>query len=978
MLSQPFRKRTQPVGRTRPRGPRHTEQVSASRLRLWLEALEDRSLPSVFMVTTVADDGLGSFRRAILDSNSNPGTDTIAFNIGGGGVQTIQPLSALPEVMDPVVIDGRTQPGFAGTPMIVLDGSGTGFFANGLTITAGNSTVQGLVVHSFGRTAIVLSGGGGNVVVGNYIGTDATGTRREGDGNNIGLSISSADNRVGGTAEGERNLISGNREAGILDSGSGNVVLGNFIGTDVTGTQFIGNGVGVAVGGSDNTVGGPMPGARNLISANVVGVSIVSRGSVVLGNYIGTDVTGAVRLGNFTGVSLLSEPSFGVFSTDNTIGGTTPEARNLISGNIFNGIVLNESGTTGNRIEGNYIGTDATGTQALDNGIGVNFNRAANNTLGGTADGAGNLISGNTIGVYFVNQATGNQVQGNLIGTDASGTQALGNDTGVSFDLSTASPNNTIGGAVAGARNVISGNTGVGVDLASQNNRIEGNYIGADTTGTRAVPNGTGVIVRGTDHAIGGTAPGAGNLISGNRGSGVVINAGTANRVQGNLIGTDATGRTALGNQQSGVEVGPAASNITIGGTEAGAGNTIAFNGGVGVLVQGAGATGNSIRGNAIHSNGGLGIDLGGDGVTPNDPGDADTGPNQLQNLPVLSVALAGGTTRVTGTLNSSATTIFTLDFYASTVADPSGFGEGARYLGSAVVTTDSSGNARFDVTLAAATASSEVVTATATDPDGNTSEFSPTVLAGQQVAIDIKPDDPDNAINLGSNGLLPVAVLTTPDFDARTVDTSDLSRIRFGDVNGSLRVSPTRSALEDVDANGDVDLVLFFSMPTIRNMGALTAASTHAELTAFTTDGIPVSGTDTVQIVPDNPVASVLRSPSFVESFLSVLRTEPTLFRQLVRRLHLTIADVTGDGTLDVILLGGQKRLPILMVIDGVAGQMARVFPFAVTLHSEPFLMIADVNGDGVSDVIVDAIALHGPRLWAFDVLTGRLIAQI
>jgi hypothetical protein len=268
------------------------------------------------------------------------------------------------------------------------------------------------------------------------------------------------------------------------------------------------------------------------------------------------------------------------------------------------------------------------------------------------------------------------------------------------------------------------------------------------------------------------------------------------------------------------------------------------------VVVQGAASVGNAIRGNSIHSNGGLGIDLGGDGVTPNDPGDADTGPNQLQNFPVLSVALAGGSTWVTGTLNGLANTTFTLDFYASAAADPSGFGEGARYLGSAVVTTDGSGNAHFEVVLAAPTAPGEVVTATATDPAGNTSEFSRAALAYQEVSIDIKPGDAANDINLDSNGVVTVAVLTTPDFDATTVDTSDLSRIRFGDVNGAARVSPLRAALEDVNGDGSLDLVLQFSTREIREAGALTDASTLAELTGFTTAGIPWRGTDSVQIV--------------------------------------------------------------------------------------------------------------------------------
>jgi hypothetical protein len=165
------------------------------------------------------------------------------------------------------------------------------------------------------------------------------------------------------------------------------------------------------------------------------------------------------------------------------------------------------------------------------------------------------------------------------------------------------------------------------------------------------------------------------------------------------------------------------------------------------------------------------------------------------------------------------------------------------------VVTTDDAGNVRFAVTLAATTPG-EVVTATASGPGGYTSEFSRAALAYQEVAIDIKPADAANDINLNSGGLLPVAVLTTADFDATTVDTSDLSRIRFGDVNGTARVSPVRSALDDVDGDGDLDLVLFFSVPAIREAGALTASSTEAELTGFTTGGTPFRGTDAVRIV--------------------------------------------------------------------------------------------------------------------------------
>src|SRR5205085_6098036 len=135
-------------------------------------------------------------------------------------------------------------------------------------------------------------------------------------------------------------------------------------------------------------------------------------------------------------------------------------------------------------------------------------------------------------------------------------------------------------------------------------------------------------------------------------------------------------------------------------------------------------------RGNSIFGNAGLGIDLNADGVTANDTGDADTGPNNLQNFPVLTGAIPGATTAVKGTFNGAASTTFTLDFYANPTGDPTGFGEGQIYLGALTVTTDASGNASYSGVLSAATTYHQAVTATATDAAGNTSEFAANFLA--------------------------------------------------------------------------------------------------------------------------------------------------------------------------------------------------------------------------------------------------------
>jgi len=399
-------------------------------------------------------------------------------------------------------------------------------------------------------------------------------------------------------------------------------------------------------------------------------------------------------------------------------------------------------------VAGNYIGTDVTGAAALANGNGVTVRNGARANLIGvdvtSADPAAgrNIVSGNTNNGVLTYDVGENAIVGNYIGTDATGTVALGNgQRGVLLDAG--SQNVRVGTDGDGIgdnaeRNVISGNIGDGVDIrgsGTNGNVVAGNYIGTDVTGTIGLGNGQqGVAVSagaqgnriGTDGD--GVADAAErNIISGNNRAGVAFHETTsANVVQGNLIGTDVTGTEAMGNGLDGVLV--RGTDHLIGGTEPGAANTIAFNGGAGVTVLGDTSIGNTVRGNSIHSNGGLGIDLGGDGVTPNDPLDEDTGPNNLQNFPVITSARPGSLTQVVGTLHSTPNSTFTVDFYANAAPDPSGHGQGARWLGSAVVTTNEEGNAALGVVLDAATAPGEWIAATATAADGGTSEFSAAV----------------------------------------------------------------------------------------------------------------------------------------------------------------------------------------------------------------------------------------------------------
>ena len=289
-----------------------------SRRRPRFEVMEDRTLLSTFLVNNTGDSGPGSFRQAILDSDAATGaTNTIDFDIPGNGVQTIAPMSPLPTITNPVLIDGFSQPGYAGTPLIELSGSNAGG-GDGLTITGANVTVRGLDISGFSSGAgihITGTGATGDWIHGNFLGTDPTGTQAVGNNDGVEIDAGATSNLVGTNGDGvndEGNLISGNGHDGVQISGSAsfNVVAGNKIGTDVSGTVALGNsssGVEVDAGCSGNTIGGTVLVASNVISANATyGVWITgagATGNLVQGNSIGTDITGTVALANQQGDS---------------------------------------------------------------------------------------------------------------------------------------------------------------------------------------------------------------------------------------------------------------------------------------------------------------------------------------------------------------------------------------------------------------------------------------------------------------------------------------------------------------------------------------------------------------------------------------------------------------------------------------------------------------------------------------------------
>lgn len=533
---------------------------------------------ATFTVVNTSDSGAGSLRQAITSANATPGADTIAFNIPGAGVHTITLASTLPDITETVLIDGYTQPGSSANTLAVGNNAV-------LLIEITGSLIDGQALHLMG------SGANGSVI--------------------RGLVINGTYLVIGGAGDFIR-----------IEQSDNNVVSGNFLGTNPTGTASIPGGDGVEI----------------------------------------------------------------VNASNNLVGGTTPAARNLIAGDGVNRVSIRAQFAatgpqvaTNNTVQGNYLGTNASGTAALGTsaaGVSLSGNAAATgNLIGGTAAGAGNLISGNNTGISIDN-ASSNTVQGNLIGTDVTGTAAIPNAFGGIFLRNSAS-NNVIGGSAAGARNVISAN-------------------------------GTGGIT--------------------------FANASNDNVVQGNYIGVDVTGLAALGNTTWGINGFEGSNRQRIGGTGAGEGNVIAFTtGGPGVMLGidegGAGVQQWQILRNSIHSNAALGIDLaanGAQGVTPNDAGDGDIGPNALQNFPVVTALVASGSATINGTLNSLPNRNYLIEFFASAACDASGFGEGQTFIGSTNVATNGSGNATFGPLVLAVPSGQNAITATATDSGvGQTSEFS-------------------------------------------------------------------------------------------------------------------------------------------------------------------------------------------------------------------------------------------------------------
>lgn len=646
-----------------------------------------------------------------------------------------------------------------------IDGSGT--------------VIRGLSITGWQSNGILVDGANNVVIEGNFIGLEVEGNVEAGNLAD-GIRLVNADNTtIGGLTPDKRNIISGNASDGIeITTGSdGTQILGNYIGLDKNGVSDRGNTVnGILLNEASAVVGGVKPlaaggacrGACNVISGNnqngIVISGVGANGSTVQGNYVGLNWNGTQRVPNtLNGVKVEGSGYNTIGGTTNTTpGGDCTGACNVITGNDGMGIEIlpKTVAVIGNLVVGNYIGTNPAGTGLVTTALvtgnklgGIRINNVADVTIGTTNPAARNVISGNqattTTTAYGITVqgtiTTNTKIYSNYIGTNAAGTAALGNDVGILIK----SPSSFVGDLGTQFRNVISGNLSNGIEILGtglferdnpSSNRIRGNYIGVSADGMSAVPNGgDGVrIVDAFNNFIGDQYLNSSNIISGNAGNGITITGvqSESTRVQRNYIGVNVNNTAALPNGANGVLITNHAHHNQVGldnsddPSTSTRYNVIAWNALAGIAIDTDG-TGNTAMNNQLLNNGGLGIDLGPTGVTLNDPGDADTGSNNLQNYPtLLSVQRSGGQVTIQARLETLVGWEYRVDFFTNTTCDPTSYGEGAKFLGKKVFPatgTTTTFSETFPESLFDA-AASDFFTMTATSYDFleyNTSEFS-------------------------------------------------------------------------------------------------------------------------------------------------------------------------------------------------------------------------------------------------------------
>jgi hypothetical protein len=647
---------------------------------------------SPLVVVNTNDSGSGSLRAALAYANSTAGSDTITFAIPAGPMGppfVIAPMTQLPALSGGTTIDGLSQTGAgAGSPNVVLSGANMPLDSNGLVLNGSGNVVSGLVINNFGTASFtggsaVVMAGNGNRVEASFLGTAPDGASPAAVRTYTGVRISGSNNRVGGLSMGMRNVIAGNSQGVWLTAGTANVIAFNNIGVNYLGNAVVpalagspahGNEFGVLVDSGSGAVIGLAPGLSNVISGNLTGVQLRGGSNTqIAGNHIGLDGLGSFAIPNGDGISAYNTV------TGTTIGGVTTGHTNHIAGNDAWGINLDGVAVTNTSVFNNWVGLNPGGNAVPNLAGGIRNNVASGTKIG--EPGRRNIISGN------------------------------------------ADPGFTQGGPGI----VVTG-------FAAIRPVIKSNRIGTTPDGQTARPNRfSGVQLQGAAMVGGSATAGEGNVISGNgrlatsQGTGIELLTGSSgSEIQGNEIGRTATGLP-LGNAYSGITAYDSASSLSIGGDTPTLFNNIGYNQGPGIAVYTVGAGPRpseiEIRGNRIFQNLGLGIDLDNDGITANDAGDGDTGlANDQQNFPVLTSAVNNGSSTDVGVNLASlaAGDTFRIRFYASGSCDASGNGEGENMIGIADVVQPGGG-----VTLAAIVPIGQHLTATATDSDGNTSEFS-------------------------------------------------------------------------------------------------------------------------------------------------------------------------------------------------------------------------------------------------------------
>ncbi|WP_367848130.1 cadherin domain-containing protein [Rhodoferax sp. WC2427] len=568
-------------------------------------------------------------------------------------------------------------------------------------------------------------------------------------------------------------------------------------------------------------------------------------------------------------------------------GGST--IRGLVIRNFGQDGIQIDSGSTGNTIAGNYIGSFAASGSSGgvgNGGAGINV-LSANNTIGGTTVADRNLISGNANGIVITG-SSGNQVLGNYIGTNLAGTSTVAN----TFDgvrIEAGSTGNTVGGGNTNQRNIISGNGKDGIQIdgeTSDNNVVQGNWIGVAADGATALGNGgDGIfIIDGADGTIvGGATTGQGNWIAAAGLVGIELDGTSSGTlVQGNRIGTDLAGSANWGMQQNGILLEDTSAPINGPSSNQFLDNIVAFSGQGGAFTAGISAnnsagTGNSFLRNLVYGGTGLGIDVGGNGVTANDTGDGDTGPNNRQNYPVLTLARTNGSSvDMAGTLNSTASSYYRIEFFASPTGNAGGYGQGQIYLGFVNVATDGSGNASFSTTLSGvAVPVGYVVSATATKSDSgyatftDTSEFGRNVVAISSVqatiAVDTAADTNDGdttslstlLANKGADGFVSLREAITAANNTANGTQADLITFQIAGTGahtitlGSLLPSITGAVV--LDASTDDSFAANGNRPAITLLGGgsvATGLTLAAGSDGSTVRGLTLSGFGTVAIL--------------------------------------------------------------------------------------------------------------------------------